>query len=104
MTRKTRIEQRLADHFRPMHLEVVDESHMHNVPEGSESHFKVLVVSEAFQGERLLQRQRAVNQLLTDEFENGLHALAMHTWTPEEWFDKGGGAAPASPPCLGGGK
>lgn len=87
-----------------MQVEVTDESHMHNVPPGAESHFKVLVVSPAFAGERLLGRHRRVNGLLADEFAGGMHALAIHAWTPEEWFEKGGGAAPNSPECLGGGR
>lgn len=86
-----------------MHLEVIDESHMHSVPEGSESHFKVIVVSEQFGEHKLVGRHRLVNKLLTDELASGLHALALHTWTPEEWFEKGG-VAPESPECLGGSK
>jgi BolA protein len=104
MTRKARIEQTLSGALSPMHLEVADESHMHNVPEGAESHFKVLAVSDAFDGERLIQRHRRINGALRDEFANGLHALAIHAWTPQEWFDRGGGEAPASPECLGGSK
>jgi BolA protein len=104
MSRQTRIEQTLSGALSPMHLEIVDESHMHNVPEGAESHFKVLVVSDAFQDEKLVARHRRVNALLGDELQNGLHALAIHAWTPQEWFDKGGGAAPASPQCMGGSK
>jgi BolA protein len=104
MSRKTRIEQALSDVLRPMHLEVLDESHMHSVPEGAESHFKVLVVSDTFRDEKLVARHRRVNALLSDELNGGLHALAIHAWTPQEWFDKGGGAAPASPECMGGSK
>ena len=104
MSRKTRIEQALSDALRPMHLEVLDESHMHSVPEGAESHFKVLVVSDTFRDEKLVSRHRRVNALLSDELNGGLHALAIHAWTPQEWFDKGGGAAPVSPQCMGGSK
>jgi BolA protein len=103
MSRKQRIEQAIAQALSPTHLEVNDESHMHNVPPGSESHFKVLVVSDSFAGERLIARHRRINALLRDELDGGLHALAIHAWTPEEWFDKGG-AAPASPQCMGGSK
>lgn len=103
MKRKSRIEETIQDALSPMHLEVSDESHMHAVPEGAESHFKVLVVAESFAGQSLVSRHRTLNQLLAGEFQSGLHALALHTWTPQEWFDKGG-AAPASPPCLGGSK
>jgi BolA protein len=87
-----------------LELEVTDESYMHNVPEGAESHFKVLVVSNAFADERLVGRHRRVNALLREELDGGLHALSIHAWTPEEWFEKGGGRAPESPQCLGGAK
>lgn len=103
MSRREQIEHRISDALGPMHLEVVDESHMHSVPEGAESHFKVTVVTDRFEGQRLVERHRTVNGLLADEFNNGLHALALHTLTPEEWFAKGG-ISPDSPPCLGGSK
>jgi BolA protein len=82
---------------------VIDESHMHAVPEGAESHFKLVVVSEQFAEHKLVGRHRLVNQLLRDELDSGLHALALHTWTPEEWFEKGG-KVPDSPECMGGSK
>jgi BolA protein len=101
------IEQQITDklttHFTPDYLEVVNESHNHNVPSGSESHFKVTLVCNAFEGKRLLQRHRAVNQLLSDELANHIHALALHTYTADEWQDKFG-RVPESPKCLGGSK
>jgi BolA protein len=103
MNRKSSIHTKLQTSLAPLHLEVVDESHMHSVPEGAQSHFKVVVVSEEFRDEKLVGRHRMINKLLEDEFKSGLHALALHTWTPEEWFDKEG-RAPSSPPCLGGSK
>jgi BolA family transcriptional regulator, general stress-responsive regulator len=103
MSRKTRIEETLDAALAPLHLEVLDESHMHSVPPGAESHFKVLVVSEGFSADRPLARHRRVNGLLAGEFQTGLHALAIHAWTPEEWFARGG-TAPPSPQCMGGSK
>ncbi|MEJ2576696.1 MAG: BolA/IbaG family iron-sulfur metabolism protein [Gammaproteobacteria bacterium] len=97
------MENKLQAGFSPLHLEVVNESHMHNVPAGSESHFKVTVVTEAFAGQPLIKRHRAVNAALAHELAGGVHALALHTMTPEEWFAKGG-TAPESPPCMGGSK
>jgi len=82
---------------------VKNESHMHDVPEGSESHFRVVLVSIQFEDKPLIQRHRAVNAVLDQELKGEIHALALHTMTPEEWFAKGG-QAPESPPCLGGGK
>jgi BolA protein len=100
---QTQIEQKLRAQFAPLHLEVNNESHMHDVPEGSESHFRVVLVAQQFEGKPLIQRHRAVNAILDQELKGQIHALALHTMTPEEWFAKGG-EAPESPPCLGGGK
>ncbi len=97
------LELKLREQFSPLHLAVENESHMHNVPEGAESHFRVVIVSDRFEGLSLVQRHRAVNRALEQELTGGVHALALHTMTPEEWFAKGG-IAPESPPCLGGGK
>lgn len=103
MSVQSTLEARLVEAFAPMHIEVNDESHMHSVPEGAESHFRVVLVSEQFVDKPLIQRHRAVNSTLADELRGQIHALALHTMTPEEWYEKGG-AAPPSPPCLGGGK
>ena len=103
MTVQATIEQKLANDFNPLHLEVINESSNHNVPEGSESHFKVVVVSPEFQGKNLLARHRMINAALADELKNSIHALAIHTYTEEEWKETSGGA-PMSPPCLGGSK
>ncbi len=96
-----RIESKLASGFDLAHLDVVNESAGHNVPAGSESHFKVVLVSSAFGGERLLARHRRVNAVLREELANDIHALAIHAYTPEEWRQRFG-AAPLSPPCAGG--
>jgi BolA protein len=103
LNRKARIEETLIKTFDPMHIEVVDESHMHSVPAGAESHFRILVVSESFTDQPLVARHRLLNRTLSAELAGGLHALALHTWTPEEWFAKGG-RVPESPPCQGGSK
>ncbi|NVD07361.1 transcriptional regulator BolA [Vibrio sp. JPW-9-11-11] len=97
------IENKLQQSFNPAHLEVVNESYMHNVPPGSESHFKVVIVSDAFLDQRLIARHRQVNQTLADELANHIHALSIHTYTPKEWQDQQG-TAPDSPMCLGGTK
>lgn len=95
------IEDKLTAAFSPQFLEVVNESHMHNVPDGSESHFKVVIVSSLFDGQRLIQRHRQVNQVLATELAEHIHALAIHTLTADEWQKKQQ-VAPASPDCRGG--
>ena len=104
MRMQENISQALQSVFTPLHLEVEDESHTHNVPDDNQSHFKVTLVSDRFEGKPLIARHRAVNAVLKDQgIMDRIHALALHTMTPEEWFAKGG-QAPDSPPCLGGGK
>lgn len=97
---KNLIEAKLQS-LQPQFLEVINESHRHNVPIGSESHFKVIVVSNEFNGKMLVARHRMVNNILTDELAHSIHALVLHTMTAEEWFEKSG-ASQISPPCLGG--
>ena len=101
------ITNKLITAFSPEHLEVINESHLHNVPEGSESHFKVTIVCDEFDGKMLIARHRLINQVLSEELQKnrtdgGIHALALHTLTMDEWFAKG--KVPDSPECLGGGK
>ena len=103
MTVQETIEQKLVDAIPLAGLEVINESHMHNVPPGSESHFKVIIISDEFEGERLVRRHQRVNTVLAEELAGGVHALAMQTLTSEEWAAKGGQTM-SSPKCLGGGK
>ncbi len=95
------INDTLVESLAPVHLEVLNESHQHNVPDGSESHFKVVIVSELFAGLSLIQRHREMNKLLSTQLSGPVHALALHTYTAEEWAQRGG-TVPASPPCRGG--
>lgn len=94
------IESKLRDAFSPEYLDVVNESHMHSVPPGSESHFKVTLVSAAFSGQRPVKRHQEVYRVLAGELKSGVHALALHTYAPSEWQ----GVSPDSPRCLGGSK
>lgn len=100
MNVQARIEEKLQA-LEPVALSVENESGNHNVAPGSETHFKVAVVSASFEGKRLLERHRTVNRLLADELAGPVHALAIHAYTEEEWI-KRGGEDRDSPPCLGG--
>lgn len=99
---ENQIHTKLNQNFQPTHLEVVNESYMHSVPPGSETHFKVTLVSPLFQGKRQVQRHQAIYACLADELNAGVHALALHTFSPEEW--QASNQVPASPQCLGGSK
>jgi transcriptional regulator, BolA protein family len=92
--------QQLESALNPTHLEVINESHQHS-GSASESHFKLVVVSDYFSDLKLLDRHRFINKLFIEELEH-IHALAMHTYTPDEWSIKNG--APDSPKCAGGSK
>ena len=99
--RRNRIEEKLDAGLTLAHLEVLDESSNHSVPDGAESHFKVVAVASEFEGQRRLDRHRLVNGLLQSEFDGGMHALAVHTYTADEWAARFGNA-PMSPPCAKG--
>lgn len=99
---QSQIQQKLTLELQPELLEVVNESHMHSVPPNSETHFKVTLVADAFSNQRKVARHQRVYQVLADELAGPVHALALHTYTPEEW--RANGAAPQSPQCLGGSK
>ena len=103
MTIQDSIEAKLAEALAPAHLEVVNESNQHNVPPNSETHFKVVIVADRFSGQRKVARHQAVYALLGEELAGPVHALALHTYTPDEWIERFG-EAPLSPPCLGGSK
>ena len=97
------IHDKLVDALAPAALEVIDESHMHAVPKGAESHFKVVVVTDRFEGVPLVQRHRRVNEVLKDELAGKIHALSVHAYTTAQWTARGE-VIPASPPCRGGSK
>jgi len=100
---ETAIRSKLTSALVPAHLEVVNESRMHSVPPGSETHFKVVVVSMAFEGLGSLERHRRVHAVLAAELSGGVHALTVRARTPGEWATES--AVPfESPPCLGGSK
>ena len=84
------ITEKLTKSLNPARLVVTDESHMHRGHAGvqgattKETHFNVEIVSEQFNNVNRVQRQRLVNNLLKDEFDNGLHALALSCKSPDE--------------------
>ena len=103
MTIQTDIEARLNAELQPEYLEVVNESHMHSVPENSETHFKVVAVAGLFSGKRSVARHQLIYKMLAEFIAGPVHALALHTYTPDEWQQRNA-AAPDSPDCLGGSK
>jgi stress-induced morphogen len=88
MTRADRIAAALNQTLQPIELRIVDDSGRHaghaGAAPGGETHYSVLMVSEAFRGQSRVNRSRAVHDALAVEFATGLHALALTLRTPEE--------------------
>ncbi len=103
MTVQQEIEQRLQNGFSPVFLEVANESHQHSVPPDSETHFRVVLVSATFNGVSRVARHQQVYAALAPQMEGPVHALALHTFSPDEWQQREE-QAQASPECLGGSK
>ena len=86
----TSITTKLTSAFAPIRLVVNDDSHMHKGHAGvqdaasKETHFSIELVSAAFQGVNRVRRHRMVHEVLSDEFHDGLHALALMCKAPEE--------------------
>ena len=88
MPSQKEITDSLQTAFQPLHLTVTDDSAQHaghaGAPAGGGSHFSVTIVSERFQGLSNLKRHQMVYKTLGNQFKDGLHALALQTFTPEE--------------------
>jgi BolA protein len=82
------ITEKLTKAFAPQDLRVLDESHQHEGHAGhrpgGETHFRVYIVSAAFQGKSRIERHRMVNAALASELAGGVHALAIHANAPGE--------------------
>jgi BolA protein len=88
MTTRDRITEKLTETFKPTRLAVEDESHQHAGHSGSrpggETHYRVYIVSDAFEGKSRIERHRMVNAVLAQELAGGVHALAIHASAPGE--------------------
>ena len=85
--RKAEIIKRLNAAFNPETLGVEDESYMHKGHEGARdgrSHFRVLIIAEAFEGKNLIDRHRLIYAALDEMMRIDIHALAIDAWAPDE--------------------
>jgi len=103
MNRQQKIESMVNAELNVAFIELVNESHKHSVPENSETHFKLTLVSDDFNGKSKVARHQKVYGAVSTLMQEGLHALALHTCTPEEW-EQTQQESPASPNCMGGSK
>ena len=95
--RHKRMYELLQHHFKPLFIDLVDESYQHQVPKDAESHFKLTLVSQQFSGESRITRHQFVNDLVGQERKIGLHALSMALFSPEEWANQP--QSLSTPPC-----
>jgi BolA protein len=88
MATRDAITNKLREAFFPESLEVEDESHLHvghaGHREGGETHFRVYIVSPAFEGKTRIERHRMINATLSGELAGSVHALAIHARAPGE--------------------
>ncbi len=89
MSMQSKLEEMLSTAFAPDALQVINESHLHaghhaGFDGTGETHFRIKIVSGAFNGKSRLERHRAVNALLADELKGGIHALAIEANGPGE--------------------
>mmetsp|Transcript_23535 Transcript_23535/g.66021 ORF Transcript_23535/g.66021 Transcript_23535/m.66021 type:complete len:112 (-) Transcript_23535:310-645(-) len=97
-----RIIEKLTRSLSPLHLEVVNESYQHNVPRGSETHFRVVIVSDKFGGLSRVRQHQLIYETLDEEMKS-VHALAIQSKTPAQMAKAKEKITPAaSPACLGG--
>jgi BolA protein len=84
--RMTMIRERLTDVFSPQALNIIDESAKHagHASAGGAGHFVVEIVSDAFDGNSLIQRHRQVYEALDDIMHSEIHALSIKASTPAE--------------------
>jgi len=101
MSACSQIENKLTKELDPIYLEVIDESYMHNVEPGKESHVRIVVVSAKFEDLNLVKRHQLIYKEINEELEGPIHAISLHTFTGSEWKAKNE-TAQDSPDCLGG--
>ncbi|MBW2493366.1 MAG: BolA family transcriptional regulator [Deltaproteobacteria bacterium] len=86
--RRARIEAELREQLAAIHVEVIDESHLHAGHAGARGgggHFRAVVVSKQFDGKSPVERQRMIYKALENAMGSEIHALSMKTLTPAEW-------------------
>ena len=81
---ESQIVNTLSSSMNLLSLKIINESFMHNVPEGSESHFKIVVVTNDFNNLSIIQRHKLIYKIL-DNLMNKIHALSIHAFNEEEF-------------------
>jgi len=100
MSLETLLCNSLTETLNPSVLDLENESHSHNVPKNSETHFRLVIVSQNFDGLSRVQRHQLVYKAADEALKKGIHALAMQCFTELEWAKDP--ECLSSPPCKGG--
>lgn len=89
-SRSRRWERLFHSHWKVEHLEMENQSAQHagHYSGDGDSHWRVLLVAQEFQGLNRVQRHQRVYALLQEDFNSGLHALSLELLSPEEWQKK----------------
>ena len=92
-----KIEQRLSKNIECVHLEVIDESPNHGGYNGSISHLKVIIVSNEFIDQSLINRHKLVYKAMGD-LVGQIHAISIVSKTSNQWEESN--EYPSSPECA----
>lgn len=88
------IKEQLTLDFKPLYLEVQNDSGKHRghaqAGTGGDTHFRICLVSPVFDGQKPLERHRAVYQSLAGAMKTGVHALQLDLLSPSEWHARKG--------------
>lgn len=95
---ETLIQQKITDKYNPELLDIENESNRHSAPLGSESHFKVICVTDRFSGVSRIQRSRDIHSLLSEEIAQ-IHAISLKLFTKDEWQNLSNKELLLSPNC-----
>ena len=103
-SRQNRMEEILRTKYAPIKLEIINDSDKHSVAPGSETHFRIFLVSEKFKGKTKVQVHQEIYKLFLNEMgnkhENKLHSLSIISKTPEEEFPNDGLKSDIPPKCT----
>ncbi|MEC9283055.1 MAG: BolA/IbaG family iron-sulfur metabolism protein [Bdellovibrionota bacterium] len=95
---ETLIQQKIEAKYNPDLLDIENESNRHSAPLGSESHFKIICVSDNFSGVSRIQRSREIHSLLATEIAQ-IHAISLKLYTKDEWQNLSNKDLLLSPNC-----
>ena len=81
MNRKQRINKILIKKYKEFTLQVIDNSHLHqghnNFDGNNETHLKIILKSKKSQKINRLEIHRTINELIKNEYKDGLHSLEI---------------------------